>query len=268
MELELILKQMNLENIEEKIQSLSSVYEKTPSDIVKTGILTNIAFETLPNYKNYKYIISGITQARMIKGVHSSRNHINSQIDKILELYELNEINKDILDIASNLVIITFDDIFSNAGEKTKRNYLKALDDLDFLYINLKLAVKIIAETLRRNDIRLTNMTLQYVTDAIKREKNNIANEFIQAYGTGDEFQILEAKRNYHIKIENMLDNYFKKITYAHEDAQQIGEESTIVKVLGETFLNTITMILLHDINIKIKNNNGLQLNFNNMQSY
>ena len=78
----------------------------------------------------------------------------------------------------------------------------------------------------------------------------------------------MEAKRNYHIKIENMLDNYFKKITYTHEDAQQIGEEGTIVKVLGEPFLNTITMILLHDINIKIKNNNGLQLNFNNMQSY
>ena len=265
MELELILREMNLENIEGKIHNLSSVYEKTPSDIIKTGILTNVAFETLPNYKNYRHIISGITQARMMKGVHSSRNHINSQLDKILELYELDEINEDILEIASNLVIITFDDVFSNAGEKTKRNYLKALDDLDFLYINLKLAVKIIAETLRRNDIRLTNMTLQYVTDAIKKEKTNIANEFIQAYGTGDEFQILEAKRNYRIKIEIMLNNYFQNITYSHQDAQQIGEESRIVQVLGEPFLNAITMILLHDINIKIKNNNGLQLNFNNL---
>lgn len=265
MELELILKQMNLENIEKKIQNLSLVFEKTPSDIIKTGILTNIAYETLPNYKNYKYIISGITQARMIKGVHSTRNHINSQIDKILELYELDEINEDILDIASNLVIITFDDIFTNAGSKTKNNYLKALDDLDFLYINLKLAVKIIAETLRRNDVRLTNMTLQYVTDAIKREKNNIANEFIQAYGTGNEFEILEAKKNYHIKIQNMLNNYFQKITYSHQAAQQIGEESRIVQVLGESFLNAITMILLHDINKRIKNNHGLQLTFNNL---
>ena len=63
------------------VLALSKVQNISVSDVIKKGILTNIAQETLPNYKNYEYIISGITQARMMKGVHSDRNYVPSQIE-------------------------------------------------------------------------------------------------------------------------------------------------------------------------------------------
>ena len=42
----------------------------------------------MPNYKNYKNIISGISQARMIKGV-KGRNTVESQILTLFSTYEL-----------------------------------------------------------------------------------------------------------------------------------------------------------------------------------
>ena len=41
----------------------------------------------------------------MMKGVHSDRNYVPSQIEKLLNLYELEEINKDLLEMSANLKI-------------------------------------------------------------------------------------------------------------------------------------------------------------------
>jgi len=38
------------------VLALSKVQNISVSDVIKKGILTNIAQETLPNYKNYEYI--------------------------------------------------------------------------------------------------------------------------------------------------------------------------------------------------------------------
>ena len=228
------------------VLALSKVQNISVSDVIKKGILTNIAQETLPNYKNYEYIISGITQARMMKGVHSDRNYVPSQIEKLLDLYELEEINKDLLEMSANLVISTFDSVL-------EEKYKSVIDDVEFLYINLKLAVKIIAEELRKQDIELNNITLQYVTDALKNEKTNIAQEFINAYVYGNESAVIEAKNNYRNKMEQMLNNYYENLTYNHEHASLVGEENQIVKVLGKNFLDSMTSILLVDVRETIK---------------
>ena len=219
------------------VLALSKVQNISVSDVIKKGILTNIAQETLPNYKNYEYIISGITQARMMKGVHSDRNYVPSQIKKLL----------------ANLVISTFDSVLENSSKKVKEKYKSVIDDVEFLYINLKLAVKIIAEELRKQDIELNNITLQYVTDALKNEKTNIAQEFINAYIYGNENAVIEAKNNYHNKMEQMLNSYYENLTYNHEHASLVGEENQIVKVLGKNFLDSMTSILLVDVRETIK---------------
>ena len=164
---ELILKD---ENIKSDIMALSRVFKMSENEIIKTGILTNIAYESLPNYKNYKFIISGITQARMIKGVNGKRK-IESQLKKLFQTYDLEDINNDLVEKAAELMVITFDSVLTKSGKKVKENYIKALEDIEFLYINLKLAVKIIAESLRSEGISLVNKTLNYITDGIKREK-------------------------------------------------------------------------------------------------
>ena len=55
-----------------------------------------------------------------MKGVHSDRNYVPSQIEKLLDLYELEEINKDLLEMSANLVISTFDSVLENSSKKVK----------------------------------------------------------------------------------------------------------------------------------------------------
>ena len=247
------------EEIEKQLNGLSMVYRRSKGEIIKKGILTNIALETMPNYKNYKSIISGISQARMIKGV-KGRNAVESQILNLFSTYELEDINDDIIEKAIELMIITFDSVYSRSGERIKKQYRNALESIDFLYINLKLAVKIIAESLRNNDITLSNKTLHYITEAIKKEKSNIAKEYVEAYISGDEKQLSQARNNYRISMERMMNNYISSLKIPFETANEIGEEMKIVENLGKDFLDYITSYLLLEVRERIKENHQMQL--------
>ena len=112
---------MNFSNeLEENLKGLSMVYKESKEKILKIGILTNIAIETMPNYKNYKMIISGISQARMIKGV-SGRNAINSQLKSLFQTYNFEEVNNNIIERAMDLMIMTFDSVYSKSGKKIQK---------------------------------------------------------------------------------------------------------------------------------------------------
>ncbi|WP_298782912.1 hypothetical protein [Fusobacterium polymorphum] len=87
----------------------------------------------------------------------------------------------------------------------------------------------------------------------MKNEKTNIAQEFINAYIYGNENAVIEAKNNYHNKMEQMLNSYYENLTYNHEHASLVGEENQIVKVLGKNFLDSMTSILLVDVRETIK---------------
>ena len=64
---------------------------------------------------------------------------------------------------------------------------------------------------------------------------------------------VIEAKNNYHNKMEQMLNSYYENLTYNHEHASLVGEENQIVKVLGKNFLDSMTSILLVDVRETIK---------------
>ena len=87
----------------------------------------------------------------------------------------------------------------------------------------------------------------------MKNEKTNIAQEFINAHIYGNENAVIEAKNNYHNKMEHMLNSYYENLTYNHEHASLVGEENQIVKVLGKNFLDSMTSILLVDVRETIK---------------
>lgn len=246
-------------NIQNSLNMLSNFYGESESEILKTGIITNIAFETMPNYKNYSQILSGISQARMMKGV-KGRNYVESQVTKLFDTYDLEDINNEILEKSMELIMLTFDSIHFNSKEKTKVAFFNALDDPEFLYINLRLAVKIVAETLRRNKIELNNLTLQYITDQIKKEKSDIAREYIEAYLSGDERELMLAKTNYREKMESMLNDVISKTVVPYEKVNQIAKENEIVKRIGKENLDFITILLLVDLKEKILENKSVQL--------
>ncbi|CAL7905827.1 hypothetical protein [Fusobacterium necrophorum] len=265
MNYDVVMESLDFTEIEKKLNALALVYGKTSKEILKAGILTNIALETLPNYQNYTYIfpkinrITGITQARMIKGV---TDRIPKQLEKLFKFHDINKLNEDILETAENLVTATFDSIFKKSGKPLKKRYKEALDDADFLYINLRLAVKIVAEKLRSENVELTNMSLQYITDGIKKEKNNIVEKYIEAYIEGIPEKIEIARMNYREKMEKMLKDYYQSLNFSYEHTIKIGEEQNIVKALGKDFFDSVTSILLNGVSLKIKQNHSLQLKF------
>ena len=257
-----LLIQKNNKEIETKLNALSVIINgKSQSEILKVGILTNIAFEMLPNYKHFKKIISGISQARMTKGV-KGRNYIPNNVKMLLKTYELEEISKDIIERSFDLMFLTINSLYKNSGNKIKDRYSRAVGNIEFLYINLKLSVKIIAEILRINNVELQNKTLQYITDGIKKEKQNIAKEYIEAYLSNDEYQLIIARENYREKMEKMINNFIETQKIDYNDALEIGKERLIVETIGKDLLDEITVFLLYQLKEKIQLENGMQLTF------
>lgn len=250
---------VQIENMGRELEALKLVYKKDESEIVKIGILTNIAYETLPNYKNYKNIVSGITQARMIKGVNGKRYVIESQIKKLFKTYDLDDINNNIIEKAAELMVLTFDSVLTKSGKKVKEKYIDAMEDIEFLYINLKLSVKIISESLKDNDVTISNKTLNYIIEGIRNEKKSIAQKYIDAYLSGDEEQIIAARENYREKMFLMLNDYVKKLKISYDDSIQMGMEQTIVESLGKERLDIITGYLLVEIRERVLQDSRIQ---------
>ena len=244
------------ENIITELNKLSDFYERPAGEILEIGILTNIGNETLPNYKNYSQIMSGITQARMVKGVSG---RIESQIEKLLKNFDLEDLNNDLLERATDLAIMTIDSVYDKNNKKLKKAYTAALEDPDFLYINLKLVVKILAEYLQNHNIELKNKTLEYVTKAIKVEKKALVQAFIEAYLSEDETVLAEAKEKYKATMIKMLNDYVKTLKLKTDDAMEFAMEQTIVKKLGKENLDIIIGYILFEIKERIMLDNNLQ---------
>lgn len=245
--------------IQALIQALAIAYNKKPSEVLKIGILTHISNQILPNYKHYKHIISGITQARMIKG-RSGKYKIVNNIELLERDYDLTDINQHILDRSIDLVVTTFDSIYDSGSTNMKKAYSEALNDPEFLFINLNLSVKILAEHLRNNNIDLTNKTLHYMTDAIKNEKKRVVQNIINAYITGIDENVTSAKKEYHDAMNDLLKGYLTKLNISVQDATQFGMEQNIANRLGSNNLDKFILGLLIEMKERVLENNKLQL--------
>lgn len=241
------------------VQALAIAYNQDPNTILRIGMLTHISNQIMPNYKHYKHIISGITQARMING-RSGKYSIVNNIELLERNYDLLSINENILDRAIDLVVTTFDSIYEHGGDRIKSAYSSALNDPEFLFINLNLSVKILGQHLRNNNIDLSNKTLQYMTDAIKNEKKKLVQNIIDAYITGIENNVTQAKIEYHNGMNQLLNNYLMRLDISVHDANQFGMEQNIANRLGQAYLDNVILGLLIEMKERILVNNQLQM--------
>ena len=98
-------------DVAKQLSALEVVYDKSQSEILKIGLITAISQQIMPNYKHYNSIVSGITQARMTKGVKGKR-YVENQVENLQTIYGLDGINEDILEKAIELVLFTIDSIY------------------------------------------------------------------------------------------------------------------------------------------------------------
>lgn len=249
-------------DVSKKLVMLGEFYEKPQSEILKIGLITALSQQIMPNYKNYTHVVSGITQARMVNGVKGKR-YVENQVENLETLYGLDNINEDILEKAIELVLLTIDSIYDKNNTKTQRAYKEAIEDPEFLFINLQLVVKILGEHLRKNHVDIVNKTLKYMTEYIEENKNAVARTFMSAYVSGDRDEILKAKGFYKETMTKMLTEYVNGLRIPHNEVLDYAMELKIVEKLGKENLETVVHLFLIQMKEQILQRNHVQRKLN-----
>lgn len=229
----------------EKIQSillLSQLRKKNPAEIINTATITYFAKTLKPNLKDYEtiYLENGKKlSAHMMKlkqvgknpwkdGTHGMPDHLAFIFQSIDE----NEVNKAILEYAYRLIDITLTDIFDNGKITDIDKYSKALEQENFLYVMLQIAVRVIGLDLQEKGLVLENKTLDYMLNVLKADNKRIKNLFKECVSNGTpEIAIREyynTMSNYLIDFEN------RRVLVTGHQIQAIGQETSLLNDVGE----------------------------------
>lgn len=244
-ELELVLNRLETEEFLERAKAVSKVYRREIPDLLNEAIITLIAKTAKPRLKDYITYLEG---GRRIKGISvryrmkgkkawkDGTHGIESNLNKIIESYELKDINEDLLDFAYELIDRTLKSIFEGDNKKLRESFDIALSSPHFLHMLLQISVRLLGEKLRENDVELKNRTLDYILDRIQKDRKEIVKLFVEAQ--------TEAEKRYAIKVYyNELEKYFIDFMERElnglkgEDVKTIGKELALVDHLGEDLI-------------------------------
>ncbi len=230
---------------EEKIETillLSKLRKKDPAEIINTATVTYFAKTLKPNLKDYEtiYLENGKKlSGHMMKlkqvgknpwkdGTHGMPNHLALIFQSIDE----NEINKAILEYAYRLIDITLTDIFENGKSTDIDKYSKALEQENFLYVMLQIAVRLVGLDLQEKGLILENKTLDYMLNILKADNKRIKSLFKECVSNGTpEIAIREyynTMSNYLIDFEN------RRVLVTGHQIQAIGQETSLLNDVGE----------------------------------
>lgn len=253
----------------EKIQSillLSQLRKKNPAEIINTATITYFAKTLKPNLKDYEtiYLENGKKlSAHMMKlkqvgknpwkdGTHGMPDHLAFIFQSIDE----NEVNKAILEYAYRLIDITLTDIFENGKITDIDKYSKALEQENFLYVMLQIAVRVIGLDLQEKGLVLENKTLDYMLNVLKADNKRIKNLFKECVSNGTpEIAIREyynTMSNYLIDFEN------RRVLVTGHQIQAIGQETSLLNDVGEETVFLFLGYLLQYLKEKFQNQKQL----------
>ncbi|MGL4392660.1 MAG: hypothetical protein ACRCSK_04450 [Fusobacteriaceae bacterium] len=267
MELKEIMYELLSEIGEEKkdlfsdIDKISGLLKIDPGKIIENAIITDVSKNTKPNYENYKFIyMTGRQVALSIKGRKprvTGSHGIPSNLDVIVKSFDTNEINNNILQTAFLLTDATLDRAIKSGGKK-EEIYKKIIDDIMILRTHIELSTKILGEHLINQNITLANQTLEYMCKMIREDKRNITKKFVHAFSSGDQNSIIEARKYYHETINGYFDDFLEKQNFSYHTAKKIGEESMIVKMLGQDNIDYLFGIILYKFRLQLMERYGI----------
>ncbi|BBM35413.1 hypothetical protein [Pseudoleptotrichia goodfellowii] len=233
-----------MQDFTSKIKIISEFVEKEENEVIEMAFTTFFGKTLKPRYKDYGTIY--LEQGRKISGcmirmeekgrnprVKTGTHGMPQHIEMMFETFGSREIGKNILEYSFRLVDITLESIFSSDKEKKKEKYNLAIQQSNFLYMMLQIAVKLLALDLYKKGEKIENVTLRYMTEMIEKDKKRLGELFSEAFnGFGD---LTSAIDEYYFTLNSYFEDYAKrKFNVTLEEMERMGEEHRVLKRLGE----------------------------------
>lgn len=230
------------------LKKISQKYNKKIPEILNDSIITYFALIIKPRLSDYDIYL--LEMGRKIKGVEirnkflgrksgaKETQRIENKIGKILEDYELTEINENLLNYSFELIDRTLKAIFDKESElKNKKIYETALSNPNFLYMMLQLAVRLIGQELKRKDVNLKNRTLNYMLDKINDDRSKTTNMFKKAKTKKEVNDVLLV---YHKNLEKYFNDFMEREVGENvkwKEVVEIIKERSLVEEVGENII-------------------------------
>nr|DAV27997.1 MAG TPA: hypothetical protein [Caudoviricetes sp.] len=248
-----------------RLSMLAEIENKTIIQIISETSITYLSKTIKPRKKDYDiYLESGIKMGGVAisnmqqgrktwqDGTHGMERHL----DNIIMTYGEDEINKNILKTALQLIKISIDYVFSDGTEKKKEKVNRFIQDTNFLYVMLQMAVKLIGIKLNNMDVDIENQTLKYMTQMIEADQKKIKNLFIEAIKFGDEQRFNEVVAIYYDDLNKYFINFVNRnFSGTFDVITKLGEEKKLMEQVGEKNIIFFIGILLSHLK-----NSALQL--------
>lgn len=247
-----------------KVKALQTLFNKPIEYIIEKILTTHFAKGLKPRLKDYQTIyidkgkdITGNASRFAMKGknpwkdgTHGMTNNLRTVEDNL----GFDFVAENVVEAAATLVETTINEIFSSRNRTQINRYKQAIPQSDFIYMMLQIAVKLIGIDLYNNEVIPRNSTLKYMTQMIEQDKKRIVDLFQQSIiNTGT---INEAVDEYYAILEKYFDDFLKsKHLISIEEAMKIGEESLILKTVGEENILFYIEFLIENIQKRLMYN-------------
>lgn len=238
-----------------RVKVTSSFTRKEENEVIEIALATFFGKTLKPRYKDYGFIylekgkrISGCMirmeekgrENRRMTGTHGMPRHI----EMLFETFGSREISKNIIEYSFRLIDITLDSIFSSDKEKKKGKYNLAIQQPNFLYMMLQIAVKLLALDLYDRGEKIENVTLRYMTEMIEKDKKRLNKIFEKSFESPENLSL--AIDEYYFTMNKYFEDYKKrKFNTTIEEMEMMGKESLILEGIGEENILLYTGFLL-----------------------
>ncbi len=260
-----------------RLEMLSEIENKTIIEIISNTSITYLSKIIKPRKKDYDiYLESGIRMGGVAisnmqqgrktwkDGTHGMERHL----DNIIMAYGEDEINKNILKTALQLIKISINYVFSDGTEKKKEKVNRFIQDTNFLYVMLQMAVKLIGIKLNNMEVDIENQTLKYMTQMIEADQKKIKNLFIEAIKFGDKQRFNEVVAIYYNDLNKYFINFVNRnFSGTFDVITKLGEEKKLMEQVGEeNIIFFIGILLSHlknsalQLTLEFENNNTITI--------
>ena len=227
-----------------RVRIISEYLEKGENEVIEIAFTTFFGKTLKPRYKDYGKIyleqgkkISGCMIRMEEKGrkprIKTNTHGMPQHIEMMFEAFGSREIGRNILEYSFRLVDITLESIFSSDKEKKKEKYNLAIQQPNFLYMMLQIAVKLLALDLYKKGGKIENVTLRYMTEMIEKDKKRLNELFANSFNDPDSLSY--AIDDYYFTLNEYFKDYAeRKFNVTLEEMERMGEENSVLKRLGE----------------------------------